>query len=334
MDRIIYADGGIGRVLCLTPAIRKLKERNPDDRIVVVTAWRDVFLNNPNVSKIYPFDHSYLWDDVVRLGRLYNPEPYHDYEYYTQKHHIAQSFDRIINGSTEAMNGLFPEIYLSPELLQFGKELVEHIKKESGKERVIAFQPFGASGCGGRDFVADPSCRSLSAHTAKRMADAASDWGMMFSCTHIDLDHTNIWKRDSSLLELFAIVAACDYVITIDSSLAHIGAAFRKPGIQLLGGTFAENVGYPDLYRTIIREGYPKSFTPNRIHGGVELNQDAMSFNEEELECLLTMIRTKDFLTTPKEEVKKTFDYSSHEGVYLQSDEAQQSLHLVDNSET
>ena len=331
MDRIIYADGGIGRVLCLTPAIRTLKNREPDDRIVVVTGWPDVFVNNRDVSKIYPFSHHYMWDDVVRHGILYNPEPYQDYRYYTQQHHIIQSFDYLINGIDSSQPA--PIINLTPQLVRFGIELVEHIKKESGKKHVVAFQPFGATANFDGE-ITDPSYRSLPFQTAIKIAEAASDWGMMFNCCNIDLDHVNVWRRESSLTELFAIVAACDYVISIDSLLGHVGAAFQKPGLHLLGSTYAENVGYPNLYRTVTRAGYPKAYQPNRIHGGVELNYDAMYYDEAELESLLDMVRNRDFFPTVKEEVKKISLDSSHEGVYLQSDEAQQCLHLVDNSET
>jgi hypothetical protein len=74
----------------------------------------------------------------------------------------------------------------------------------------------------------------------------------------------------------------------------HVGAAFNKVGIVFFGGTYPENLGYSN-YRMVVRDGYPKSYIPNRFSGFIDKNKGALDFNTSEIEEIVKIINTHNF---------------------------------------
>lgn len=286
--KIVQIDGGIGRVLASTGAVKELCQKQ-EKKPIVLTSWPEVFWFNPCVYKVYSLNREWLFDDVIRQGDFVLPEPYHQRKYYTQQQHLSASFNEILNQKDAHV---LPELYLTQQEKIFGLEFVENVRKTTGKQTVIAYQPFGA---GFTIQDSDPTHRSLSFDRASKLASMADDV-MFLNCSHISLDHANVWQRQFTMRELFAVVFACDYVVCVDSAVSHIGAAFGKKGILLLGATFEKNVGYPDNYVTIQRNGYPKSYFANRFNGFVDENAGAMDFDDEDLSLVARIISSRDFM--------------------------------------
>jgi hypothetical protein len=281
--KVVEINGGIGRVLCAEPAISLLAKT---EEIVVVTGWPDVFLGNPNIKKVYQLNQPNLFEDVVRDGNYIVPEPYYDSKYYNQKSHLIQSFNDILNGTDLFQK---PTLYLNDFELQNAARILQPVL--DGRP-LIAFQPFGSGAYSSNWAISDPSYRSLSSDDAVNIVNSMPDF-MFINCSHVKCDRPNVFNLDVNLVQYFHIINFCHYIITVDSLLAHVGYSLGKPGVQFLGPTFKENIGYPDHYTTIVREGYPKSYSPNRISGWTERNQEAMRFSKDEIDlCINT---TKKF---------------------------------------
>lgn len=290
MRSILKIDGGIGRVICATGAIKKLSSLDPQDEIVIITSWPEVFENNPYVLKLYK-DGSipYLFDDVIKYGIFSYPEPYHDWNYYTQNNHLIQSFNYLITGYS---NKVDHEIFLTEEEKKFGFETIAKVKQASGKSSVIAYQPFGSGASMTQEgVISDPSFRSLNHVTSKKILDECSS-SVFINLSHIPINHPNCWQQQYTLRQLFAVAHACDGIVSIDSVLSHLGVAFKKKGVLILGATYRQNVGYDEIesYTTHQREGYPKSYQSNRFGGHIELNQDAMLFDSPEMQSIINDI--------------------------------------------
>lgn len=281
--RIIQIDGGMGRVICATPAIRSFAGNHPNSKIVIVTSWPEVFWHNPHIRKCYKVDHHYLWDDVIKHGDFSHPEPYHSRLYYTQQHHLIDAFHFLINGDA-TLSDPQPQLFLTCDEVAWATQLLAHVKKEMRRDVIAAYQPYGA---GASCTAADKSHRSLSKIATEKIANDSTVG--FINCSHLPIDCANVWNQQFTVRELFAIVSVCDFVVTIDSSLAHIGAAFSKKGISLLGSTFQKNVGYP-FYTTYQRAEFPRSYTPNRFHGFVDENMDAMDFDTPMLNEIIRVI--------------------------------------------
>ena len=52
---IFHIEGGIGKNILSTSVVSSLKKSDPERKIIVVCAWAEVWFNNPNVYKVYPF---------------------------------------------------------------------------------------------------------------------------------------------------------------------------------------------------------------------------------------------------------------------------------------
>jgi len=289
MREILKIDGGIGRVLCATGPIYDLRQTTSNE-IVIITSWPEVFENNNCVTKVYKDGEiQYLFDDVIKHGRYNHPEPYHRYEYYTQQEHLINSFQSLINDEDDKP---YPKIYLTNEEINFGIEVVSKAKRESGKNLAIAYQPFGSGATmSNSGVIADNSFRSLNKITNETILSNCKK-SVFINLSHIPINHNNCWNQQYSLRQLFAVAHACDFVVSIDSLLSHIGVAFNKKGILILGSTYSENVGYNeyDKYTTIQRSGYPMSYQSNRFGGHVEKNHHAMFFDLEETRNITSAI--------------------------------------------
>ena len=63
INLVLHLNGGLGKMLMATAVIRSYKQANPGSKIVVVSGYPEVFINNPDVYRSLPFNTPYLWQD-------------------------------------------------------------------------------------------------------------------------------------------------------------------------------------------------------------------------------------------------------------------------------
>ena len=280
MQKVIKIDGGIGRIICAEPALRKLSTK---EDIIVLTSWPDA-LQTPHLDKVYWTGFGDTFNTLIKDNDLISPEPYHNHLYYNEKHHLIQSFDYLLNGNDSAIEK--PDLYLTEKEILKGKYLADKLRK--GK-LLIAFQPFGSTATYKEDnnTVVDPTHRSLPFHVAYHIVDRLADKCNFINLSNISVFHPSVSNFNNSLRDSFGLVNACDYVISIDSLLSHVGYALNKKGMNLTGATSLVNFGYPHHYYTVSRSDYPKSKLAFRIHEDNRENKEALNFSEGELTEIL-----------------------------------------------
>jgi hypothetical protein len=282
--KIVQIDGGLGRVLCAEPALRKLSEKYS---VTVLTSWVDLFHNHPSIHKTYQLGREYLFDDIIQYGDFICPEPYASHFYYKQKHHLINSFNYQLNQSDEIQR---PKIYLTLQERKQAQFRIEELKQALGNDRpIIALQTFGSSATIENDEVQDPTFRSLSGAMTLKLVDEFKDV-IFINCSHIPIDRPNVANPRFSTRELVAVIELVDAAVTVDSFLAHVAYSLEKTTFQILGPTFKENISYPE-FTIFQKRGYPRSYQSNRINGCLEKNQEAMFFTSDETEEILSGIR-------------------------------------------
>jgi len=55
MNIIFEINGGIGKNIMATAVCKAIKTQYPNDKLIVVTAYNDVFIYNPNVDRCFNF---------------------------------------------------------------------------------------------------------------------------------------------------------------------------------------------------------------------------------------------------------------------------------------
>ena len=60
---LLHINGGVGKCIMATAVVRSYKAAYPESKVVVVSGYPEVFINNPDVYKNFPFATAYLWQD-------------------------------------------------------------------------------------------------------------------------------------------------------------------------------------------------------------------------------------------------------------------------------
>jgi hypothetical protein len=285
---ILQLDGGIGRILCATPALEKLAQRLGDRRLIVLTSHPEVLLGNPHIYKVYGLHSDYLWEDVIRHGEFVYPEPYHSHFYYNQHHHLIQTFNYLLNKCDEFS---LPKIYLTTEEVKWGIDFVVARKEEHKDKSILVLQSVGAGASIQDDVFKDETYRSLPQDKLNFLLNDLKDCCIFINASHIPVNHEAVWQQTFTLRQLFSIISACDFFVGVDSFASHAAAALDKSGILMLGSTYAQNVGY-ERFTTVTKEGYPKAYYPNRFGGGLlKQNEGAMHYSDDKLLEVAQLIR-------------------------------------------
>jgi hypothetical protein len=91
MYSIFHVEGGIGKNILATAVVSSLKQSDPERNIIIVTAWPQVWFNNPNIYQIYPFGQvanfykNFIYKKDVKI---YRHEPYHCQDYILSNKHL------------------------------------------------------------------------------------------------------------------------------------------------------------------------------------------------------------------------------------------------------
>ncbi len=130
MFSIFHIEGGIGKNILATAVIESLKKSEPERNIIIVSAWPQVWFNNPNVSQIYPmgqianFYKNYIKDQDTKIFRI---DPYHCEDYILNKKHLIEVWCDLIGVKCLTLK---PQLYFSPlELDNVMNKMLNNVSK-------------------------------------------------------------------------------------------------------------------------------------------------------------------------------------------------------------
>ena len=88
MNIIFSIDGGIGKSVIATAVLKAMRKKYDKAYIIVVTAYPDVFINNPNANKVLNFNQlngiysNYIMDKDCKV---FMADPYTSSDFITEK---------------------------------------------------------------------------------------------------------------------------------------------------------------------------------------------------------------------------------------------------------
>lgn len=283
MQKVIKIDGGIGRIICASPALNKLAAK---EDFLLLTTWPDVFLHSELSKRAYWAGVGDSFELFIKDNEYVIPEPYHDHHFYNQKHHLIESFNHLLNGEA-CMDR--PQLNISDAERSRATFLANRIKKPN--KVLVALQLFGSTSSMSENKLVDQTFRSLSLDAGYFLIDNLSDRCQFVNFSHLRIDHPSVTNLNQSLRDNFALIEQCDLIISIDSLLQHVGYALDKKGMVLGGATSFKNFGYLDHYYNVSREGFPKASLAFRIQEEVAQNREAMNFSKNEMTDVLDEFR-------------------------------------------
>jgi ADP-heptose:LPS heptosyltransferase len=291
-EKTFIIDGGVGRVICSIPALKKYAKLNPDKNFNIIVWGHDyIFWSIKELqNKVRNIDQKNLFEDVVKNSIVVRPEPYALWSYYNQKKSLAQAFDEMINETDDHSDLENAKIILSKAEELNGFHVVRDVKEKQGKQKTIVIQPFGQSARNDRGYIVDDDTRSFEhpfyLNLAEKLAERYNL--ILFSPKDFYIENDKVtFKIETDFRQWAGIINACDYFVGCDSSGQHLARAFNKRGTVILGSTFSINTTYPDWFNIIEKKNSVKKYSPIRVlgldcHLANRINDRNMDFDENE----------------------------------------------------
>jgi len=233
---IFHIEGGIGKNILATTVISSLKKSEPERDIILVTAWPDVWFNNPNVYRVYPFGNiahfhkSYIQGKDVKI---YRHEPYHQEDYILKNKHLIQTWCDLCKVQYD---GSHPRIYLNPLEIEAAR-----IKLNLEKPIMLIH----ANGGGGNQKLPYSWYRDLPYMNG---VDVVNEFKDEYNIYQIAKDNQpllpNVTKLSLPLRHLFASFLFSKKRLLIDSFSQHVCAALNLPSTVVWIGNQPEILGY------------------------------------------------------------------------------------------
>lgn len=254
---IFHIDGGAGKNVIATSVCRSIKAAYPEHKLIVATAWPEIFLHNPNVYRVYKFGNlPYFYDDYVKNkeSKILRLEPYHTEDFLYRRKHLSEIWCDLFGIPT---TGEKPEIFLTQRELMF----IERNLKKDGPVLLIQTS-------GGAENQQHPYswARDLPPSIAQDVVNSVK--GQFNKILHVRRDNQpaleNTIQVTDSLRNLFCYTALADKVLGIDSLIQHAAAALSKPATVCWITNDPKVFGYK-IHNNVMAEGH-KNFSHQIDH--------------------------------------------------------------------
>lgn len=147
MYSIFHIEGGMGKNILATAVVSSLKKSDPKRQIILVSAWPQVWFNNPDIHQIYPigqtanFYKNFIQDKDCKVFRQ---DPYHHQDYILNKKHLIDVWCNLVGVKND---GIGPKLYFSPLELETIRN-----KMLSGVTKPIFLLHTNGGGANGRPY--------------------------------------------------------------------------------------------------------------------------------------------------------------------------------------
>ena len=137
MNIIFQIDGGLGKSIMATAMVKVIRKRYKNAHIIVVTAYPDVFLNNPHINECFRIEQmggAYLKYIKDQDCKIFIEDPYRNTSFLTDKEHLFKTWCKIYGLH---YNNEQPELYLTQPEIDYFKPFY-NVEKP-----ILAIQPNG-----------------------------------------------------------------------------------------------------------------------------------------------------------------------------------------------
>jgi ADP-heptose:LPS heptosyltransferase len=243
MNIIFQIDGGIGKSVMATAVLKAMRKKHSKDYIIVVTAYPDVFINNPNANKVLNFNQlngiysNYIMDKDCKV---FMTDPYTSSDFITEKQHVIKTWCDLYDIS---YNGENPEIFISQSEKDYFQQFYRLDKP------IMVIQPHG----GAQNQALKYSwTRDI---PQPIMEEVIEYYKNDYVILHVKREDQIVYPNTLQALDSFRSVAILLTMsskrLFIDSSMMHVAAAFNLPSTICWVGTNPEVFGY-SLHNNIV----------------------------------------------------------------------------------
>jgi len=220
MNIIFQISGGIGKCIMATAVCEAIKKQYPESKLVTVSGYADVFLNNPYVDRAYTFNNLiYFYEEYVKDKdfKVFAHDPYFQTEHLKQNEHLIKTWCEMFGVKYD---GELPQIFLTDREIKFYKN------RYTSDRPLMVIQTNG-----GADNGLKYSWARDIPH--KDVINVINHFKKEYQIVHIkredQIEYDNTTPVTDSFRGLVVLVALSEKRLFMDSVGQHIAAALNIP---------------------------------------------------------------------------------------------------------
>jgi hypothetical protein len=244
MNIIFQISGGIGKVVAATAVCKSIKVKYPDSKLIVVSGYPDVFLNNPNVDRAFAFgQQQYFYQEYIENQEfiVFAHDPYLDTTHLKFEEHLIETWCRIYD---------LPFIQKQGEIFLTQREIDFYSQKYVSDKPIFLLQTNG----GGDSNVKYSWARDIP-HNIVR--DVIEQFRADYNMVHIRRDDQMSYEHaigvSDNFRSLVVLINLSSKRLLMDSFAQHVAAALNLPSVVLWVVNSPKVFGY-DIHTNIIAE--------------------------------------------------------------------------------
>lgn len=277
MNIIFQISGGIGKCVMSTAVCEAIKKEYPNSKLIVVSGYPDVFLNNPNVDRALVFGNlNYFYEEYIedKEFKIFAHDPYLQTEHIEQKEHLIKTWCDMFD---IPYNGESPKIFLTD------REIKYFSSKFSSNKPILLLQTNG----GGQSNIPYSWARDIPTMVANEIIH---EFRSEYEIVHIrredqiPLEYTI--PITDSFRALAVLIGISEKRLFMDSFCQHTAAALELPSTVCWITNNPTVFGY-DIHDNILSNPFTvKPELRNSYLGKFNIGGELMEFpynNEQEI---------------------------------------------------
>lgn len=233
-----HIEGGLGKNIAATALLPDLAKQYKTRKIVVVASYPEVFLNHPDVHRVYRVGMTaYFYEDYIlnKDTLVFRHEPYFQTGHILKQKHLVQNWAELLGISYKKQ---LPNLHMN--MMQ--KRLSNIWQRQ---KPILLIQTNGGLFQGqALDYA---WTRDMPIELANYIVEKVGKNYHIIQITRENspqIPGVEVINYPMSNMELFGLVAASERRFLIDSCLQHAAAALNLPSTVFWVGTSPENFGY------------------------------------------------------------------------------------------
>jgi hypothetical protein len=249
MNIIFVIEGGIGKSIMATAVCEAIKNKYTRDKLLVVTAYPEVFICNPHVDKCLDFNHlNYFYSDYIddKRFQIFAHNPYNENNYFKRDEHLIQTWCEMFGIK---YNGEQPELFINQRELDFFQ------KKYASDKPIFLMQTNG----GATKELKYSFARDLPSSVVLKVIE---HFAPTHNIVHVRKDdqigYQNTTPITASFREIIALTLLSQKRLLIDSFLQHCCSALNLPSTVCWITNSPKVLGY-ELHDNILANPFTKT---------------------------------------------------------------------------
>jgi hypothetical protein len=222
---ILSVNGGIGKCIISTAVVEAFAEQRPDKKLIVVSGYPDVFINNPHVHRSFGFGNiQYFYETYVKghESEIFVHNPYDETDYTYQRKHVIEIWCQLCNLAYDKK--YLPKIYLTQrEIDFFSKNYINSDKP------LFVLQTNGGAD---NQAIKYSWARDIPTSTAEKIVDTFKD---EYNIVHLrrqdQIQLQNTIPVTTSFREICVLMSMSQKRLMMDSFAQHLAGSLELPSV-------------------------------------------------------------------------------------------------------